>query len=262
MKIFIAATCLFVATAAQTTFGQLFLAGPDSTNVPCGTSVTLTTSVEDTNGLAVIVTWWLNGIPVETNAVLASDPPTPADFSITGVFPSGTNIVDVVAENSDSLMVTNTAIVIETDTNPPAIIGAAPSIASLWPPNHKMVRITVTAQTTDDCGDVTWKIVDVQSNEPVNGKGDGNTSPDWQVLSDHTLNLRSERSGKGSGRIYTISLQAEDSMGNLSETNKVYVVVPKSKGKSPVINPGNENENPTSPGNSGNHPGKGKGKNK
>ena len=175
MKNIIAAACLLVTAATPTAFGQLTLTGPDSTNVPCGTAVTLTTSVEETNGLAVIVTWWLNGIAVETNAVPAATPPVVTDVSLVGVLPPGTNLVDVVAENSDGLMVTNSAVVMETDTNPPVIVSAAPSKTTLWPPNHKLVKINVTAETTDDCGEVTWKIVKVRSNEPRNGEGDGNT---------------------------------------------------------------------------------------
>jgi hypothetical protein len=146
--------------------------------------------------------------------------------------------------------VTNSAIVIEEDTNAPVIVSAAPSKSSLWPPNHKMVKITVTAQTADNCGDVTWKIIGITSNEAVNAKGSGNTAPDWQILSDHTANLRAERAGPGSGRIYTISLQAQDSVGNLSATNTITVTVPHDQGKANSGNGGN-------PGN-----GNGHGKNK
>jgi hypothetical protein len=247
MKNITAAVCLLVAAAAPTAFGQLTLTGPDSTNVPCGTAVTLTTSVEETNGLAVIVTWWLNGIAVETNAVPASAPPVVTDVSLVGVLPPGTNLVDVVAESSAGLMVTNSAVVIETDTNPPVIVSAAPSKTTLWPPNHKLVKINVTAETTDDCGEVTWKIVKVRSNEPRNGEGDGNTCRDWKILNDHNVALRAERSGKGSDRIYTIYLQAQDSVGNLSATNTVTVTVPHDKGKG--MGYGQDN-----------NPGKGKGK--
>jgi hypothetical protein len=232
MKKIIAATCLLVAAATPTAFGQLILTGPDSTNVPCGTPVTLTTSVEETNGLAVIVTWWLNDVAVQTNAVEATtNLPASTDFTLSGVFPPGTNLVDVVAENSAGLVVTNTAIVIETDTNPPVIVSAAPSKNTLWPPNHKLVKIHVAAQTTDDCSEVTWKIVQVRSNEPRNGEGDGNTARDWKILNDHNVALRAERSGKGSDRIYTIYLQAQDAVGNLSATNTVTVTVPHDQGK-------------------------------
>lgn len=259
MKTIIIATWLVVAATVQSAFGQLVLTGPDSTNVPCGTEVTLTTTVEETNGLAVIVTWWLNDVAVQTNAVLATtNLPASTDFTLTGVFPAGTNLVDVVAENSDGLLVTNSAIVIEEDTNAPVIVSASPSKSSLWPPNHKMVKINVSAEVTDDCSTPTWKIIGVTSNEPVNDKGDGNTSPDWQILDDHSLNLRAERAGTGSGRIYTISLQAVDSVGNLSATKTITVTVPKSKGKA-VGNPGNSGNNGNGNGNNGN-PGKGNGR--
>jgi len=157
-------------------------------------------------------------------------------------------------------LVTNSAVVIEVDTNAPVIVSASPSKSSLWPPNHKMVKINVTAQTTDDCGDVTWKIISVESNEAVDAKGSGRTAPDWQILDDHSVNLRAERAGPGSGRIYTISLQAEDSVGNLSATNTITVTVPhdKGKGKGNDNNPGNGNGN----NGNGNGNGNGHGKNK
>jgi hypothetical protein len=257
MKTIIAVAWLAVAAAAQSAFGQLILTGPDSTNVPCGTPVTLTASVEETNGLAVIVTWWLNDVAVQTNAVdSTTNPPTLADFTLAGVFPAGTNLVDVVAENSDGLMVTNSAVVIEEDTNPPVIVSAAPSQSSLWPPNHKMVKITVSAVVTDDCSTPTWKIIGVKSNEAANAKGSGNTAVDWQIAGDHCVYLRAERAGPGSGRVYTISLQAMDSVGNLSATNTITVTVPHDQGKGKGGNAGNDNSGDNGKGN-GNGKGKG-----
>jgi hypothetical protein len=94
-----------------------------------------------------------------------------------------------------------------------------------------MVTVTVSAVVTDHCGQTSWKIIGVKSNEAVNGTGDGNTSPDWQILGSHTVSLRAERSGNGSGRIYTITIQASDASGNLSTAKSVTVTVPKSQGK-------------------------------
>jgi hypothetical protein len=71
-------------------------------------------------------------------------------------------------------------------------------------------------------------ITSVQSNEPVNGLGDGDTAPDWQITGNHTVSLRAERSGKGSGRIYTITIQATDAAGNMSTPQTVTVKVPHS----------------------------------
>jgi hypothetical protein len=72
-------------------------------------------------------------------------------------------------------------------------------------------------------------VLDVTSNEPVNGKGDGNTAPDWVISESGHLKLRAERSGNGNGRIYTIRLRAENDSGAGEETT-VRVVVPHDNG--------------------------------
>lgn len=109
------------------------------------------------------------------------------------------------------------AYVFEADTTPPTITSASASPNTLWPPNHKMVPVTVTVAATDNSGDVpTCQIVSVSSNEPINGLGDGNTAPDWQITGPLTVNLRAERSGKGTGRTYTITVACTDGFGNTS----------------------------------------------
>ena len=40
----------------------------------------------------------------------------------------------------------------------------------------------------------------------MDGTGDGDTSPDWEVIDAHHVLLRAERAGNGSGRIYTITV--------------------------------------------------------
>jgi hypothetical protein len=94
-----------------------------------------------------------------------------------------------------------------------------------------MVSIDVDVRATDACCPTTWKIVSVTSNEPVNGRGDGNTQPDWVIRGDHGLSLRAERAGGGSGRIYTVVVEAKDCAGNLSETKTVKVIVPHDMGR-------------------------------
>jgi hypothetical protein len=90
----------------------------------------------------------------------------------------------------------------------------------------------VNALVDDSCSPTFWGIIDVQSNEPVNGRGDGNRAPDWFITGAHTVKLRAERSGNGNDRNYSITLQAVDAAGNLSEPMIVSVCVPKSLGKS------------------------------
>ena len=73
------------------------------------------------------------------------------------------------------------------------------------------------------------RIVSVKSNEPVNGTGDGDTAPDWEVTGALTLNLRAERAG-GGGRVYVITVESRGDSGNAS-TRTVTVTVPKSRSK-------------------------------
>jgi hypothetical protein len=88
-----------------------------------------------------------------------------------------------------------------------------------------MKDVTFTVNATDGCGGTpTWAITGVSSNEPVNGTGDGNTSPDWLPVDNHTVQLRAEREGTGSGRIYTITISVTDCSGNTSTTTASVVV--------------------------------------
>ncbi len=121
---------------------------------------------------------------------------------------------------------------------PPTVVPVIENISaspdSLWPANHKMKTVTITAEVTDDATDgtaPTWAITGVASNEPVEGPGKKH-SPDW-VLSgtpgDNTVQLRAERLGNGTGRIYTITITATNAVG--SATGTVTVAVPHDKGE-------------------------------
>lgn len=103
------------------------------------------------------------------------------------------------------------------DTTPPVIETVAVSPNQLWAPNHKMVPATVVTTVTDNCDPMPQCLITgVGSNEPINGLGDGNTAPDWVITGAGTVDLRAERSGKGGGRIYTITVTCTDACGNAS----------------------------------------------
>lgn len=116
------------------------------------------------------------------------------------------------------------------DTTPPTFTSLTPSTATLWPPNHQMVPITLTAVTEDNVGVVSTKVISVTSSEADNGLGDGDTAGDFEITGDLTVNLRAERSGKGTGRTYTITAEAADAAGNKTQKTTT-VFVPKSQSK-------------------------------
>ena len=103
------------------------------------------------------------------------------------------------------------------DTTAPVITGVTATPSVFWPPNHKLVPITVGVSVSDICdASASCHILSVTSNEPINGTGDGNTTPDWVITGPLTLELRAERAGNGSGRLYTIAVGCTDGFGNNS----------------------------------------------
>ncbi len=114
------------------------------------------------------------------------------------------------------------------DTTAPALsLSVSPTL--LWPPNHKLVPVTVTAAVSDVCDpSPTMRLVSITSNEGDLANGSGHTSPDIQDTEfgtdDRQFLLRAERSGGGTGRIYTITYEAEDANGNVT-TRQVNVAV-------------------------------------
>jgi hypothetical protein len=190
-----------------------------------GLTTTLTAHVTDATGDPLTVTWSVDSQNVEVDSVPAGGPPTSADVSLTHLFLPGTHTVQVtVSDGSDSCSC-DTTVTVLLDTTPPTITSVSANPDVLWPPNHQMVPVSITAVATDDCDVPICQVSSVSSNEPVDGLGDGDTSPDWEMTGDLTLNLRSERSGPGSGRIYTIGVQCSDSSNNVSTTT-VNVTVP------------------------------------
>jgi probable HAF family extracellular repeat protein len=111
-------------------------------------------------------------------------------------------------------------------SRPPDCGMARPDVPVLWPPNHKLVPIHIVGISDPDNHPLAITITGVTQDEPVNGRGDGNTSPD-AVLQENGVLLRAERAGAGNGRIYRINFRADDGFGGVC-TGSVSVVVPKS----------------------------------
>jgi hypothetical protein len=148
------------------------------------------------------------------------------------VFPVGTSTVTATATdaagNTSSCSFTVTVI----DNEPPVIDGLEATPDHLWPPNHKMKDVTVDYTATDNCTIIESCVITVSSNEPVNGTGDGDTAPDWEIIDDHHIKLRAERSGNGNGRIYTIKVTCTDQYGNSDSTNTEVRVAHNMSGRS------------------------------
>ena len=107
------------------------------------------------------------------------------------------------------------------DTRAPTLAPVA-DCGILWPPNHRLVTVTIEAHASDIGGGPVLLQASATSSEDPDKAGDGHTIPDIigpvidQVAGRIVYQLRAERSGKGPGRTYTIVITATDAANNQS----------------------------------------------
>jgi hypothetical protein len=99
----------------------------------------------------------------------------------------------------------------------PDCSAAFPSPDEIWPPNHEFHEVLIEGVTDADGDPITIGITQIAQDEPIEGRGDGNTAPDADGIGDDVASLRAERSGLGDGRVYHVSFQAEDGQGGVCE---------------------------------------------
>ena len=162
-----------------------------------------------------------DGCPVSVAGVRGDGLPLNAPY------PVGSTAIEWTATDGGGNALSCTQTIVVKDVEPPSITNLAAHPNVLWPPNHKMRMVEIAYDVTDNC-DPPEAIVcalTVTSNEPQNGPGDGNTFPDWEIVDAHHVRLRAERSGGGTGRIYTVTATCTDTKNN-SSSAAVHVTVP------------------------------------
>jgi len=201
-----------------------------SQTVNVNTLVTLDGSLSSDPDNDPIVSYTWTQIAGPTVTLNTSNPakPTFTAPNITNTTPLTFSLV----VSDGMLSSTNTAQVTITVVNENlACNAAAPSTALLWPPDHRMVSVSIVGLTDPAGVPPTITITKVTSDEPTNGQGDGDTAIDAVIQSNGSVLLRSERSGNGDGRVYTITYTATTPLGTGCINNTVKVGVPHDQGK-------------------------------
>jgi hypothetical protein len=111
------------------------------------------------------------------------------------------------------------------DTEPPRFARATASPSTLWPPNRRLVPVTIQGNVTDTCDPApVWQIVGVTVSDsavaPLTSR-----APDYQITGPHTVTLRAERISPYRPRVYYVTVQAWDANGNTARQT-VPVTVP------------------------------------
>lgn len=151
-----------------------------------------------------------------------ADEPSVLDYNMD--FKSAGQLISLYAP--DEFRVSDHDAVIAGLCLPPSAVASA-SHTILWPANHKYMDVNVTFTASSDTATIT--LLSVTSNEPDDGLGDGDTSNDIVIQDDFNFKLRAERSGTGSGRIYTLTYLVTNTCG-ASTTVTVNISVPFSMG--------------------------------
>ena len=228
-----------LAFAAEPAAAQVVVADAgDDLALECGSSAGTPTTLDGTgstvDGASAVLDpdvdflWTAPGIDFDDDAS-----PTPS-----AAFPVGTTVVTLTVTHTDPVTLAqvsaqDTVNISVADTTPPTL-SLIPDPAVLWPPNHKLREIELVVLANDLCDpDPDFTLTSVDSNEPDNGTGDGDTSDDIQGADtgtdDREFLLRAERAGPGSGRIYTVMANVTDAGGN-STNGVTQIVVPHDQG--------------------------------
>jgi hypothetical protein len=95
------------------------------------------------------------------------------------------------------------------DETVPPVLDCDVAPVTLWPPNHKMVPLTINLGEGVDIA-----VSSITQDEPVTSPSTGNFAPDGQTS---PLAVRAERAGApelpGDGRVYNVNFTATDTAG-------------------------------------------------
>ena len=140
--------------------------------------------------------------------------------------PTAGEVVDAVIEAIGEI--------ITPTNNPPNCTFAVADPSQIWPPNHKLVPISIMGVEDPDGDPVAITITSITQDEPVFGIGSGDTAPDGFGVGTESAKVRAERAGGGNSRVYQITFVAVDDKG-AECAGAVITAVPHDQGANTLI---------------------------
>ncbi len=199
-----------------------------------GSPITVGAHISDYDGDPLNYCWLVDGTALASGSVQTVKGGNSVSLATTiSNLTLGVHTLKLQVSDGINPPVTHGIKVTITDTTPPRL-SPVPDQAYLWPPDHRMVRVLIQTNVSDNSGLPVMLGAFVSSNEPETGLGEWDVGPDWNIIAvDHArgtvaLELRAEHSERGSGRKYTVTITATDQAKNVA-TAKTEIIVPKTK---------------------------------
>jgi hypothetical protein len=135
----------------------------------------------------------------------------------------GTHTLTAVARDAVGNATVSAPVAVTVDNTPPTLaLVAAPGL--LWPPDRRLVTVTVTATVSDGVDPhPSIRLVSITASEPIEPGID--VSGAEYGTDDRQFQLRATRAGRGVARAYLVTYSATDAAGNTS-TATATVIVP------------------------------------
>jgi hypothetical protein len=195
-----------------------------------GSVVVLSAHISDYDGDSLNCCWLENGTVLASGGVQTVKGGNSVRLATTiNNLTLGVHTVKLQVSDGINPPVSDSFTVKVTDTTPPRLSPVA-NQTHLWPPDHRMVRVLIQTNVSDNSGLPVILSASVASSEPETGLGEWDIGPDWNVVAIDpvrgtiALDLRSERSELGSGRKYTVAITATDQAGNVAKANTEILV--------------------------------------
>ncbi len=207
-----------------------------------GSLVILSAHISDYDGDSLSYFWLDEGTVLASGCVRTEKGGNPVRLTTTiRNLTLGAHTVKLEVSDGINPPVSDSISVTITDTTPPRLSPVA-NQTHLWPPDHRMVRVLIQTNVSDNSGLPVKLSAFVASNEPETGLGEWDIGPDWNVVAIHpvdgtiALDLRSERCERGSGRKYIVVITATDQAGNVATANTEILVPPDHPNSAACLN--------------------------
>jgi hypothetical protein len=162
--------------------------------------------------------------------------PTPVKRGAVRIVSSQNNVLTLVSATGSYVLSFNATGLafasVVVDNTPPSISGMPDAACTLWPPNHKLVSVaTVTASDNTMLAPGSFTVTATTS-EPISPTD--STYPDIVITplspTTYSVQLRADRLGSATDRLYTIGATARDIVGNVA-TATATCIVPHDHGR-------------------------------